>query len=298
MARPDTRTRHATDWVLDQVIRALLWLLLRLPYRWRVPLAGWLMSRIAAPLIGYPRRIRDNLHLIVPDLPKAEVRRLVRAVPDNLGRTFMELYSGADFIDRVRGEPILGPGLAALEQARAEKRAVILVTGHIGNYDAARAALNTRGFGVGGLYKPMTNRYFNRHYVAAMEGIGAPMFARGRSGLTDMVRFLRGGGVLGIVLDQHMRDGVALDFMGHPAMTALSAAELALRYDALVIPAYGLRRPDGLGFELILEAPIPHDTPEAMTLALNRSLEAHVRSHMDQWLWTHRRWKGPRKRKG
>jgi KDO2-lipid IV(A) lauroyltransferase len=78
--------------------------------------------------------------------------------------------------------------------------------------------------------------------------------------------------------------------MGHPAMTALSAAELALRYDAVVIPAYGLRQPDGLGFDLILEAPVPPDTPEAMTQALNRSLEAHVRTHMDQWLWTHRRW--------
>jgi KDO2-lipid IV(A) lauroyltransferase len=42
---------------------------------------------------------------------------------------------------------------------------------------------------------------------------------------------------------------------------------------------------------MVIEAPIPHDTPEAMTQALNDSLEAQVRAHMDQWLWTHRRWK-------
>ena len=58
----------------------------------------------------------------------------------------------------------------------------------------------------------------------------------------------------------------------------------------LILPTYGIRRPDG-GFDLRVEAPIPHSTPEAMTQALNDSLEAQVRAHMDQWLWTHRRWK-------
>ena len=79
------------------------------------------------------------------------------------------------------------------------------------------------------------------------------------------------------------------------ALTALSSAELALRYDALVVPTYGIRRADG-GFDLIVEAPVPHSTAEAMTQALNDSLEAQVMAHMDQWLWTHRRWKAPRRK--
>ena len=291
MERPQTPARKAADWIADRLIRSVLWLLLQLPYDRRVPLAGWLMSRIVAPLIGYPRRVRDNLALIFPDLPEDRIREITRAVPDNLGRTLIEIYSGAEFAERAMRAPIAGPGLAAIEAAVKAGRPVILVTGHIGNYDAARAALNARGFGIGGLYKPMTNRFFNTHYVRAIERIGKPMFPRGRAGLTDMIRYLRGGGTLGIVLDQHVWDGVPLEFMGRPAMTSLSAAELALRYNALLVPSYGLRAPNGVDFNLVLEAPIPPDTPEAMTLALNRSLEAQVHAHVEQWLWTHRRWK-------
>ncbi|QYZ70810.1 lysophospholipid acyltransferase family protein [Neotabrizicola shimadae] len=294
MAKRDSSLQLAVDWVSDRMIRALLWLLMRVPYDRRVVLAGWLAAHVLAPIAGYRRRIRHNLALIMPDLPESEVRRMQRKVPENLGRTLIELYSGPEFAARAARATVTGEGLPALDAAHAEGRPVLLVTGHIGNYDAVRAALLARGFKVGGLYRPMNNRYFNDHYVEAISRIGKPLFPRGRHGLSDMVRFLRSGGMLGIVIDQYMRAGVELDFMGHPALTALSAAEMALRYDALVVPTYGIRQPNGLDFDLVFEAPIPSGTPEAMTQALNDSLAAQVRLHPDQWLWTHRRWKKPR----
>ena len=57
-----------------------------LPYRWRVPVAGWLVAHVLAPLAGYRRRVRDNLALVCPELSKDEVERLVRRVPNNVGR--------------------------------------------------------------------------------------------------------------------------------------------------------------------------------------------------------------------
>lgn len=276
----------------DRLYRIALGALLALPYRWRVPLSGWLMSRIVAPLAGYDRRVRDNLALIVPHLPAAEVARMCREVPRNVGRTLIELYSGADFVAHVTRDPLKGPGLAALDEAHRTGRPVILVTGHFGNYDASRAALIARGYRVGGLYRPMDNGWFNDHYVAAISKIGTPLFPRGKKGLADMIRFLRAGGMLGMVIDQHMGDGARLKFFGRDALTSLSAAELALKYGALVIPTYGIRKPDGLDFEIVIEAPIPEGPPEAMTQALNDSLERLVRAHMDQWFWIHRRWKG------
>jgi KDO2-lipid IV(A) lauroyltransferase len=278
-------------WLQNCAAALVLGTLLALPYRLRVPLCGWLMARLVAPLAGYDRRVRDNLRLVLPGLPAAEVQRLARAVPDNLGRTLIEIYSGAAFAARARRAPLQGPGLAALEGARAARRPVILVTAHFGNYDAIRAALIGRGFAVGALYRPMTNRYFNRHYVRAVERIGTPIFARGRQGMAQMLRFLRGGGALGMLIDQHMAHGARLRFFGRPALTALSAAELALKYNALLIPTYAVRGGDGLDFEIVLEAPLAPGTPEAMTQALNDSLEAQVRAHPEQWLWIHRRWR-------
>ena len=273
------------------MLRGLIALLLALPYRWRVPLCGWVMARVIAPIAGYDARVRANLALILPDLPESEVRRLMRRVPDNVGRTLIEIYSGAEFIARTTAEPLTGPGVAALDAAHAAGRPVILVTGHFGNYDASRAALIARGFRVGALYRPMRDAAFNAHYLRAISGIGTPVFPRGRQGLGQMVRFLKGGGMLGMLIDQHMSHGAALTFFGHPAKTALSAAELALKYDALVVPTYGVRRADGLTFDIIVESPIPHGTALAMTQALNDSLEALVRRHLDQWFWIHRRWK-------
>lgn len=287
--KPRFDLRH---WLQDRVLRGLIWLLLRLPYRWRVPLCGWVLSRIIAPAAGYRGRIRQNLALVLPDLPPDEVERLARAVPDNVGRTVIEIYSGAEFIARAAGHPLTGGGVAALDEAHRSQRPVILVTGHFGNYDASRAALIARGYRVGALYMPMANRYFNEHYVAAISGIGTPLFPRGRSGMANMVRHLRSGGMLGLLVDQHMGHGEPLTFFGQQAMTALSAADLALKYDALLVPTYAVRAADGLSFDIIVEPPIPHSTPDVMTQALNDSLEALVRQNLDQWFWIHRRWKG------
>lgn len=283
-------------WLQDRAIRALIWMLLRLPYALRVRLCGWVMAHVVAPVAGYRARVRENLAFAMPDMPVTEVERLARAVPDNVGRTIIEIYSGADFAARAAATPPEGAGLAALEAAHQAGRPVILVTGHFGNYDASRAALIARGFRVGALYRPMKNRFFNAHYVQAISGIGTPLFARGRAGLTEMVRHLKSGGMLGLLIDQHMNKGAPLTFFGMAAQTALSAAELALKYDALLVPTYAVRLPDGLNFRIIVEAPIPHGTADAMTQALNDSLEALVRDHMDQWFWIHRRWKGGRRK--
>lgn len=279
------------DRLSDGAFRAMLRLAMALPYRMRVPLAGWIVGRIIAPLAGYSTRVRANLALVRPDLPEAEVRRLVRAVPDNVGRTIVEIYSGADFIGRVRNIPLTGPGAAALEAAHRENRPVILATGHFGNYDVARAALIARGYRVGALYKPMKNPLFNAHYLKAISTIGTPLFPRGNRGLAEMVRFLKSGGMLGLLMDQHMGHGAPLTFFGETAFTATSAADLALKYHAEVIPIYGVRQKNGLDFDIVVESPIPVSDPATMTQAINDSLEALVRTHMEQWFWVHRRWK-------
>lgn len=287
----ENRTRKLSDRIQNIALKGLISGLLVLPYRWRVPLCGWVMSRIIAPIAGYDKRVRDNLNLVMPDMPEAEIRRLMRAVPANVGRTLIEIYSGAEFVQRAIAEPLKGEGLAALDEASEAGRPVILVTGHFGNYDASRAALIARGYNVGALYRPMADADFNAHYVQAISRIGQPVFPRGRQGLANMVRFLRSGGMLGLLMDQAMTAGSQLTFFGAPAMTALSAAELALKYNALVVPTYGVRKENGLDFDIIIEAPIPHTTPEVMTQALNDSLENLARQHLDQWFWIHRRWK-------
>lgn len=285
--------RGWSDWAQYQLIRGIIALALALPYRRRVAFMGWVMARIAAPIAGWDKRVRDNLALIYPDMAQAEVKRLMRRVPDNFGRSLIEIYSGAEFTNHVKDIPFTGAGVEALREARDQNRPVILITGHFGNYDAPRAALIAQGYPVGGLYNPMSNGFFNDRYARAISGLGTPVFERSRRGLAEMVRFLKGGGIVGMVADHYMRHGTPIEFLGHPAYTALSAAEMAVKYDALVVPIYGLRRDDGIGFDIIVDTPIPHSDPLTMTQAMNDSLATLVRAHPDQWFWIHRRWKAP-----
>ncbi len=286
--------KKAEYFASNLVIRGIIGAALLMPYRLRVPAVGWVVSSLIAPLAGWRKRIRENLALVEPDMPKDEVEAICRAVPDNFGRTLIEIYSGEAFKKRAIAARISGPGLEALEAARAEGRPVILVTGHFGNYDAVRASLIARGHNMGALFRPMRNPYFNAHYVHAISQIGEPMFEQGRRGMIQIVKHLRAGGVLGILTDLTFGAGAQLDFFGKPAWTSLITAELALKYDAALIPVYAARQENGLDFEIIVQEEVTPSDPETMTQTVNHGLEALVREHPGQWFWIHRRWKGRR----
>jgi len=283
--------RKIGHYLSNLVIVGLIRLALILPYSFRVRMMGAVVQYVIGPLAGYRRRALDNLALIWPDMPTSERKQIAGKCLNNVGRTFIENYSSDDFPAHVAGNEITGDGVAPLEQAVKEGRAVILVTGHYGNYEAMRAALVARGLNIGGLYRDMKNPFFNAHYVKTMEAFGGPVFAQGRRGTAGFVKHLKSGGQLVLLFDQHVFKAPSFDFLGQPANTAVSAAELALRYDALLVPFYGIRKADGLNFETVLEAPIVPSDPITMTQAITDSLAARVRHDPTQWFWVHRRWR-------
>ena len=273
------------------LVSGLIGSLRLLPYGPRVAFSGWMMRNCIGPIAGYRARVHANLKLIWPDLPPARVAKLTHDVLDNVGRTLAELYSPQEFKANVANCTLLGAGLEQVLTAQAQGRGVILVSGHFGNHDIARAVLASKGMTVAALYRPQRNPYFDKHFAATIRAISEPLFPRGRRGLADLVTHLKKGGMLGMLIDQHMSHGAPLTFLGHRALTALSAADLALKYNCLLVPVYGIRQKDGLQFELLIEPAIPHSTSAEMTQALNNSLERQVRAHPGQWFWVHRRWK-------
>ncbi len=277
--------------IIDAAARGALRVALAIPYETRVRLFGLMFSHVVAPLAGWRKRIDDNLKLALPEMPFSERNRLMRSVPDSVGRTLIEIYSGREFLDRVTTAPRTGPGVDALEAARAAGKPMVLVTGHLGNYDAVRGTLSRQGYPMAALYKPMTNRAFNAHYVDAISTICTPVFPTDGKGVASLVRHLKGGGIIGIVADVASTKAPLLTFFGKPAHTPLSAAEWAAKYDAVMIPVFGIRQANGLDFEIRVEAPIPHDTPEKMMQAYNDVVERIIREDPAQWFWVHKRWK-------
>ena len=274
-------------------VRYLLGILSILPYRTKISLGGLIYQKIISPLSGNRKRIIDNLRLIFPDLEKRKREELCSQVPNNIGRTLFELLSPNAFSNIAKSAKVSGPGFKILKDAQEQKKPVILVSGHFGNYDVVRVVLNTNQISVGALYKPMSNPYFNTFYERCIKQIAEPLFPRGRAGMGNMMRYLEDGNVVALLIDQYMSHGEPLKFLGHTAYTATSAAKLALKHDALLITFYVVRNNDGVNFDLVFESPVKPSTPNEMTQVLNDRLEKQIRKNMGQWLWTHKRWKSP-----
>ena len=291
MSAQDTPKGSKADWLTDRVLRGLLGAVMRLPFETRVRTMGQIVAKGVGPLTGYRKRAETHLAMIYPDLSAADLRRQATAVCDNFGRTLIENYSWQEFGQRLATTSPQGAGLDALDDARTQNRPVIFVTGHIGNHEAPRHVLTQTGLTIGGLYRPMSNPFFNAHYAKTMSSWGGPVFAQGRRGTVGFAKHLKAGGMATLLFDVAASGGISVPFMGHPAMTATSAADLALKMDAVVIPYFGIRQDDGLGFDVHVEAPIAHDKPEAMMIAMTQRLEARVRATPAQWFWVHRRWK-------
>ncbi|PUB13178.1 lysophospholipid acyltransferase family protein [Yoonia sediminilitoris] len=279
------------DWLADRALRGLIGTLLRMPYQTRVPMMGAALRHAIGPLVGYRKRAEENLTLIYPDMPTHERRALAAACCDNFGRTLIENYAWEEFSERLSGVIPTGLGLDAISRATAENRPVMFVTGHFGNHEAPRQVLTAMGHNIGGLYRPMMNPYFNAHYARTMTSWGGPVFEQGRRGTMGFARHLKAGG-MGTLLFDVSAKGVKIPFLGKPARTATSAADIALKLNALVIPYFGIRQPDGMSFKVEVEAPIAHDSPRNMMIEMTGRLEAQIARNPAQWFWVHRRWKG------
>lgn len=288
-------TNTILDRVMDRLLSAVFISLFKIldfiPYTRRVGTGGWLMDKVLSPILGYRKRVTDNLAHIHPDMSKQDANALMHKVCNNVGRCIVELSSPEGLMNVASQTELTGAGVDDLLATADAQKPVILVSGHFGNYDAIRYNMIHRNYKVGGLYRKMRYSRFNTYYVSRISKMGGSLFARDRKGMAKMVKFLKEGNMLALLIDQHMHAGKQLDFMGKPAFTALSSAEMALKYDALLVPVYGIRQPDGINFELRIETPIAHTDAVTMTQALNDSLAAVVDDHKEQWFWVHKRWK-------
>ncbi|KQI69711.1 lauroyl acyltransferase [Loktanella sp. 3ANDIMAR09] len=290
----DQITGSMSEKLQDTALRAILSGLMRLSYPRRVALMGRLVARAFGPLAGYRKRAIANLARVRPDLTPQDRQKIADLVCDNFGRTLIENYSYQEFGARLRDTTPTGDGLHALQEARDTGRPVIFVTGHFGNFEAPRHVLTQSGLTIGGLYRPMSNGYVDAHYRETMTSWGGPVFAQGSRGTMGFARHIRSGGMGTLLFDVHVTEGTAIPFLGQDAFTSLSAAEMALRFDALLIPYFGIRQRDGLSFAVEVDAPIPHGDPLEMMQTATAALEERIARHPAQWFWIHRRWKPAR----
>lgn len=270
-------------------IRVILALSKVLPLTLRSAFVGHITNAAVHLVPGLHRRAEDNLRRVFPTMEPDERRRIIGQVARNTGRTLTEILFNEDFARRAESLPIAGPGLATLRTAQETGKGAIIVSGHFGQWEAIRHALKAHGLETGAVYRPNNNPYYEPLFRKGIEAGGAPIIARGPAGNRQMLKHIRSGGFIALLMDQYTQDGTTLSFMGHPTVTSLSAAQLALRYDLPLVPVFCTRTRDG--FEIIAEEPIPHTSAPEMMQAFNDRLATRVHATPGQWLWLHNRWK-------
>lgn len=275
--------------------RAILALARRLGPR-RASDAGGALARWLGPLLPVSRTARANLALALPERDAAARARILRGMWDNLGRTVGELPHLPALDWEIEGAEHLAP-------IAAQGGPAIMVSGHIGNWEVLPPALERLGIRMGSVYRaadnPQVDALVNGLRARAVRGEPLPLFPKGAQGARAALKFLSQGGVLGLLTDQKLNDGIAVPLLGHPAMTAPAPAQLALRFRCPVVPGR-VQRLGPCRFRLVVDPPLP--LPEladrqaairALTGAINDRLSDWIRERPEEWLWLHRRWPKP-----
>ena len=281
------------DFLEYAVVRLLLALLRRLGPIAASNLAGRL-ARLLGPLLPVSLVAGRNFRAAMPGLGRAERRRLIRAVWENLGRTAGELPHLAAL--EITPE---GPGFAVEGGEHLRPGPAIYVSAHYGNWEALPVIVARSGQVFSSFYRAARNARVDALIQALRLGAlrrEVPMFPKGAAGARGAVSHLAGGGAIGMLLDQKLNDGIEVPFLGLPAMTAPAAAAFALRYRCPVIPGR-IEREAPARLRLIVEAPL--DLPDSgdreadirtLTGAINARFGAWITANPGAWLWLHRRW--------
>ena len=285
-----SRRKKAEYYAQYLLARGILGLLRLLPFRLRIKAGGALLGGLIARLGKFRKRIGDNLRYIYPDMDEARIAQLIHAVSHNFGRTFTEYLFNADYGRQQDLFHVTGAGFDALRAAQEQGKGAILITGHYGQWEAGRHYCKAQGIEVGAIYRPNNNPYFERLHERALKQAGGPLFPVGRKGTMEMVRHLKNGGVVIILVDQNTEAGEVFDFLGKPALTSKVAAKVALKQGVPLIPFYGTRRAGSLDIDVDFELPLTGTDADSLTQAINDSLAARVQAHPEQWYWLHRRW--------
>ena len=268
-----------------------------------VPMAAVRMFGRAVGLLAYVvdgRRRRTALKNLEHAFPGRTVdarRALVRAMFAHFGALLFELVKFGSYSREQMLAATEVEGEERLRQVQAQGRGVLIFTGHFGYWELLAMAHAVRMPPMTVLARPLDNPSLHAALERIRTSTGNAVIYR-QGAVRRILRSLGQGGIVGVLIDQHLHsaDAVDVDFFGRPAATTSALAALALRTGAPVIPVFALPLPGGR-YRFIYEHPVDPpdaDAPEAVREFTQRCtdvLEMYVRRHPELWMWMHRRWR-------
>ncbi len=259
---------------------------------------------LAAIWYGFDKRhrgiARNNIRLALgKELDADAIDTLVRSNFIQLTRLALELPRLIRFNKKNAHTYVTISGKEHLLNARQTGKGILYLTAHLGNWElmalASSVVLQTS---IGVVARRLDYKPLDDVLSEIRTGAGNVIIDKDK-GAAVIGRMIKERKPVGILLDQNASwyDGVYVPFFGETACTNKGLAMFALRHDAIVLPAFNVRQPDGR-YHVILSPPVnlirSGDLRKDVlinTARFNQIIEKHIRLAPDNWLWVHRRWR-------
>lgn len=272
---------------------ALLRLSCLLPYRRQLAL-GKFIGRVAHRFARERRCIaRRNIELCFPELSGDECAALTLAHFEALGASLIEFALGRWASDRKLLAMTRIEGAHHIQEALDRGFGVILLSAHFTTLEISGRVLS--------LNCPPFDAVFRRNRSDFMTEIlrsGRERSAQGtieKNDIKSMIRSLRNGKPVWYAPDQsyNQKQSALLPFFGVPSMTNTATGTLARLGNAVAIPFFPRRLPEG-GYLLSILPPltgVPGGDPIDVTRQYIELLERQIRVCPEQYYWVHRKFK-------
>ena len=245
---------------------------------------GAFLGRWLGPVLA--RRRDDQARRNLARFIGHDVGAIRRAMWAQAGRTFAEL----PHLKWLAAHRVELAGRDHLDAALATGRPVLLVAGHLGNWELLPFVAARLGLHLNAVARTASNETSERILARLRHGGAADIIPKGHAGTRRLVRRLHAGEHFCFLVDQRFSEGIVVPFFGVPAKTTPAAASLAIRHRGTVLPVR-CERLNGARFRITVEPPIDLSWGvETAIAAINARLEEWIRARPEQWLWTHRRW--------
>ena len=258
-------------------------------------LGGWI-GRTFGSRLRVSKNAHRNLKSTYPDWSDHQVATTVISMWDNLGRTAGAHPHLSQFNPHNKNSRVEVVGFEFCEKLLRANKPCLLFSGHIANWEISPLAITGLGLTVNLVYRRANNPFFDKLVQKGRNVLDGDLHPKGADGAKGLLRALKRGANVAMLVDQKMNDGISVPFLGRSAMTAPALAELALRYKCPIVPAR-VERLQGAHFRLTILPPLQiqnsgnkeADTLKIMT-EVNRLLGDWIRERPEQWLWVHNRW--------
>lgn len=259
---------------------------------------GWFLGSVSYYIAAPYRRLvlRNLLIAFHAEKSMAEIRALAKRHFATLGANLLcSIKIPRLPRDEIRSLVII-EGLEEMKADGIDGAGFVFVISHLGSWELF-AQLTPIIFEckVGTIFQALGNPYIDAEVRRDRARLGLELFER-KEGIVHASQFIRAGGGVGILIDQHAGDaGLWCPFFNRLASTTTLPAMLALRTSGWLVPAAVYT--DGVArWRCVISKGMRAEgqSVEAATVNINRLLEQQIRRQPEDWFWVHNRWKTPK----